>query len=72
MLKFKHGVPNLACIRTMRNIAQEAKMQLQMRYLEYVVPLVALVTYLGYMNLWDIPVLLDFGTSFAAKTYLFQ
>jgi len=72
MLKFKHGELNLACIRTMCNIAREAKTQLQMRCLEYVVPLVALVIYLGYMNLWGIPVSLDFGTSFAVKTYLFQ
>jgi len=56
----------------MCNIAREAKTQLQMRCLEYVVPLVALVIYLGYMNLWGIPVSLDFGTSFAVKTYLFQ
>jgi len=35
--------------------------------LSYVVPLVALVIYLGYMNLWGIPVLLDFDISFAVK-----
>jgi len=62
MLKFKHGETNLACIRTMCNIAQEAKTQLQMCCLEYVVPLVTQVIYLGYMNLWSIPALLDFGT----------
>ena len=56
----------------MCNIAQEAKMQLQMRCLEYVVSLVALVNYLGYMILWSIPVLLNFGTSFAVKAYLFD
>jgi len=32
-------------------ITQEVKMQLQMRCLEYLVPLVALVIYLGYINL---------------------
>jgi len=73
MLNFKHGQPNLACIRTMCSIGQEVKIQLETRcLLEYVVPLAALVIYLGYMNLWRIPVLLDFGTSFAVKTYLFQ
>jgi len=50
MLKSKHGEPNLACMRTMCNIAQEVKMQLQMRCLEYMMPLVALVIHLGCMN----------------------
>jgi len=71
MLKSKHGEPNLACMRTMCNIAQEVKMQLQMRCL--VCGAIGCPgDPSGLHELWGVPVSLDFGTSFAVKTYLLQ